>query len=93
VHHFGCRSDGLRAAGLPTLTVEHELPRRERVATALALLAAGESVRSIAEQLSVHLRTAHRVGNRWRRDAQRRPRPRPRRGSGLTQDRPSADCM
>jgi len=60
VHHFGCWSDGPRAAGLPALSVEHELPRRERVATAVALRAAGESVRSIAEQLGVHLRTAHR---------------------------------
>ena len=60
VHHFGSWSDALRAAELPTLVVEHELPRRERVATALALRAAGESVRSIAEQLGVHLRTAHR---------------------------------
>ena len=60
VYHFGCWSDALRAAGLPALIVEHELPRRERVATAVALRAAGESVRSIAEQLGVHLRTAHR---------------------------------
>jgi hypothetical protein len=48
------------AAGLPTLSVEHDLPRRERVAAAVALRAAGESVRSIAEQLGVHLCTAHR---------------------------------
>jgi hypothetical protein len=60
VHHFGSWSDGLHAAGLPTSTVEHDLPRRERVATAVALRAAGESVRSIAEQLGVHLRTAYR---------------------------------
>jgi hypothetical protein len=60
VHHFGCWSGGLRAVGLAALSVEHELPRRERVATAVALRAAGESVRSIAEQLGVHLRTAHR---------------------------------
>jgi hypothetical protein len=60
VYHFGSWSSALRAAGLPALSVEHELPRRERVATALALRAAGESVRSIAEQLGVHLRTAHR---------------------------------
>jgi IS30 family transposase len=59
-YHFGSWSDGLLAAGLATLVVEHELPRRERVATAVALRAAGESVRSIAEQLGVHLRTAHR---------------------------------
>jgi hypothetical protein len=46
VYHFGSWSDALHAAGLPTLTVQHELPRRERVATALALRAAGESLRS-----------------------------------------------
>ena len=60
VYHFGSWSAGLRAAGLPTLSTEHDLPRRERVATAVALRAAGESVRSIAEQLGVHVRTAHR---------------------------------
>jgi hypothetical protein len=60
VHHFGSWSAGLQAAGLPTRIVEHELPRRERVASALALRAAGESVRSIAEQLGVHVRTVQR---------------------------------
>jgi hypothetical protein len=60
VHHFGGWSAGLRAAGLSTLVVEHELPRRERVASAVALRAAGESVRSIAEQLGVHVRTVQR---------------------------------
>jgi hypothetical protein len=60
VYHFGSWSDALHAAGLPTLTVEHELPRRERVATAIALRAAGESMRSIAEQLGAHPRTVHR---------------------------------
>jgi hypothetical protein len=60
VYHFGTWSEGLRAAGLPALSVEHELPRRERVATAVALRAAGESVRSIADQLGVHVRTVHR---------------------------------
>jgi hypothetical protein len=60
VYHFGTWSDGLRDAGLPTRITEHDLPRRERVATALALRAAGESVRSIAAQLGVHLRTALR---------------------------------
>ena len=60
VYHFGSWSDGLRAAGLPRLAFEHELPRRERVASAVALRAAGESFRSIAEQLGVHLRTVYR---------------------------------
>jgi Homeodomain-like domain len=60
VYHFGAWSDALQAARLPRLTVDHELPRRERVATAVPLRAAGESVRSIAEQLGVHLRTVHR---------------------------------
>jgi hypothetical protein len=60
VHHFGSWSAGLQAAGLPTLVVEHQLPRRERVASAVALRAAGESVRSIAEQLGVHVRTVQR---------------------------------
>jgi hypothetical protein len=59
-HHFGGWSDGLRAAGLPAVAVEHELPRRERIAAALALRAAGESVRAIAEQLGVHERTVLR---------------------------------
>ena len=36
------------------------MPRRERVAAAVALRAAGESVHAIAEQLGVHLRTVHR---------------------------------
>ena len=51
------RPGGRRAADV---AVEHELPRRERVATAVALRAAGETVRSIAEQLGVHPRTVHR---------------------------------
>jgi hypothetical protein len=59
-HNFGSWTTGLRAAGLPVLVVEHELPLRERVATALALRAAGEPVRSIAEQIGVDLRTAYR---------------------------------
>src|SRR4051794_7498452 len=75
VHHFGSWSDGLRAAGLPTLYVEHELPLGERVATALALRAAGEPVRSIADQLGVDLRTAYRYLRRRHLSRLRRPRP------------------
>ena len=60
VYHYGSWSRALEAAGLPSLFVEHELPRRERVATAVALRAAGETVASIADQLGVHPRTVHR---------------------------------
>jgi hypothetical protein len=60
IHHFGGWSAGLRAAGLPGLEIEHELPRDARVLTAQALRASGETVRSIAAQLGVHERTVHR---------------------------------
>jgi hypothetical protein len=60
VYHHGSWIAGLQAAGLPARALEHDLPRRERVASALALRAAGCSVRSIADQLGVDLRTAYR---------------------------------
>jgi hypothetical protein len=60
IYHHRSWIAGLQAAGLPARALEHDLPRPERVASALALRAAGCSVRSIAEQLGVDLRTAYR---------------------------------
>jgi predicted transcriptional regulator len=41
-------------------TLEHELPRRERVASAIALRVAGATVRAIAADLGVDVRTVDR---------------------------------
>jgi hypothetical protein len=60
VYHFGCWSAALHTVGLPTLSVEHDPPLPERVATARALPAADESVPSFAAQLGMHVHTVHR---------------------------------
>jgi hypothetical protein len=60
IHHHGTWSAALEAAGVPRHAREHELPRQERVASAIALRAAGLSVRAIADELGVDLRTAYR---------------------------------
>lgn len=56
----GTWTAGLHAAGLSGPALEHDLPRRERVASAVALRAAGMPVRAIAGELGVDLRTVYR---------------------------------